>query len=172
MMRKHFFDAFKDTPDYALATIKAASDAGADLVVLCETNGGNLPGFIGEVTRKAVAHLGKPVGIHTHNDCGLGVANALAAVEAGACQVQGTINGYGERVGNCNLITIIANLQLKYGIPVVSDLTRLRELSYFVAELATLRRRPALHSLEWRRLPTRAACMSMRAKTRQQLRTH
>jgi 2-isopropylmalate synthase len=135
---EHFFDAYKDNPDYALATIKAASDAGADLVVLCETNGGNLPGFIGEVTRQAVAHLGKPVGIHTHNDCGLGVANALAAVEAGACQVQGTINGYGERVGNCNLITIIANLQLKYGISVVNDLTRLRELSYFVAELANV----------------------------------
>ncbi len=135
---EHFFDAFKDSPDYALATIKAASDAGADLVVLCETNGGNLPGFVGEVTRKAVAHLGKPVGIHTHNDCGLGVANALAAVEAGACQVQGTINGYGERVGNCNLITTIANLQLKLGLEVVPDLTKLRELSQFVAELANV----------------------------------
>lgn len=135
---EHFFDAFKDSPDYALATIKAASDAGADLVVLCETNGGNLPSFIGEVTKKAVAHLGKPVGIHTHNDCGLGVANALAAIESGANQVQGTINGYGERVGNCNLITMIANLQLKFGIPVVADLTRLRELSYFVAELANV----------------------------------
>jgi 2-isopropylmalate synthase len=135
---EHFFDAYKDNPEYALASIKAASDAGADLVVLCETNGGNLPNFIGEVTRKAVAHLGKPVGIHTHNDCGLGVANALAAVEAGANQVQGTINGYGERVGNCNLITTIANLQLKLNIPVVEDLTKLRELSYFVAELANV----------------------------------
>jgi 2-isopropylmalate synthase len=135
---EHFFDAYKDNPEYALATIKAASDAGADLVVLCETNGGNLPNFIGDVTRRAIAHLGKAVGIHTHNDCGLGVANALAAVEAGACQVQGTINGYGERVGNCNLITTIANLQLKLGIPVVADLTKLRELSYFVAELANV----------------------------------
>jgi 2-isopropylmalate synthase len=135
---EHFFDAYKDTPDYALATIKAASDAGADLVVLCETNGGNLPNFIEETTRRAIAHLGKPVGIHTHNDCGLGVANALAAVDAGACQVQGTINGYGERVGNCNLITTIANLQLKLQVPVVADLTKLRELSYFVAELANV----------------------------------
>ncbi len=135
---EHFFDAFKEAPDYALATIKAASDAGADLVVLCETNGGNLPDFIGEVTAKAVAHLGKPVGIHTHNDGGVGVANALAAVKAGACQVQGTINGYGERVGNCNLVTVAANLQLKLGIPVVEDLTKLRELSYFVAELANV----------------------------------
>lgn len=135
---EHFFDAYKEAPEYALATIKAASDAGADLVVLCETNGGNLPGFIADVTRKAIAHLGKPVGIHTHNDCGLGVANALAAVEAGAVQVQGTINGYGERVGNCNLITAIANLQLKLGINVVPDLTRLRELATFVAELANV----------------------------------
>ena len=135
---EHFFDAYKEAPEYALATIKAASEAGADLVVLCETNGGNLPGFIADVTRKAIAHLGKPVGIHTHNDCGLGVANALAAVEAGAVQVQGTINGYGERVGNCNLVTAIANLQLKLGINVVPDLTRLRELATFVAELANV----------------------------------
>lgn len=135
---EHFFDAYKEAPEYALATIKAASDAGADLVVLCETNGGNLPGFIADVTSKTIAHLGKPVGIHTHNDCGLGVANALAAVEAGAVQVQGTINGYGERVGNCNLITAIANLQLKLGINVVPDLTRLRELATFVAELANV----------------------------------
>ncbi len=135
---EHFFDTFRESPDYALATIKAASDAGADLVVLCETNGGSLPSHIAEATRRAIAHLGKPVGVHTHNDCGLGVANALAGVEAGACQVQGTINGYGERVGNCNLITIIANLQLKYGIQVVEDLTKLRELSYFVAELANV----------------------------------
>ncbi len=135
---EHYFDAYKDDPEYALETIKVATDAGADLVVLCETNGGNLPGFIGEVTRKAIAHLGRPVGIHTHNDCGLGVANALAAIEAGACQVQGTINGYGERVGNCNLITAIANLQLKLGIPVCEDLTKLRELGQFVAELANV----------------------------------
>ncbi len=135
---EHFFDAYKEAPEYALATIKAANEAGADLVVLCETNGGSLPDFVEEVTRKAIAHLGKAVGIHTHNDSGVGVANALAAVRAGACQVQGTINGYGERVGNCNLITIMANLQLKLGIPVVPDLTRLRDLSYFVAELANV----------------------------------
>jgi 2-isopropylmalate synthase len=135
---EHFFDTYKTWPDYALASIRAAAEAGADLIVLCETNGGNLPGFISDTTRAAVAALGKPVGIHTHNDCGLGVANALAAVEAGANQVQGTINGYGERVGNCNLITTIANLQLKLGIPSVDDLTKLRELSYFVAELANV----------------------------------
>ena len=104
---EHFFDSFREDPEYSLKTVKAASDAGADLVVLCETNGGALPEFVEEVTRKVIAHLGKPVGIHTHNDGGVGVANALAAVRAGACQVQGTINGYGERVGNCNLVTVI-----------------------------------------------------------------
>jgi 2-isopropylmalate synthase len=135
---EHFFDAFREAPEYALRTIKAASEAGADLVVLCETNGGNLPEWIEDVTRQAIVHLGKPVGIHTHNDCGLGVANALAAIRAGACQVQGTVNGYGERVGNCNLITAIANLQLKLGIKVTPDLTKLRDLSYFVAELANV----------------------------------
>jgi len=135
---EHFFDAFREDPDYAIATIKAASEAGADLVVLCETNGGNLPENIEEVTRKAIAALGKPVGIHTHNDSGVGVANALAAVRAGAVQVQGTINGYGERVGNCNLVSVMPNLQLKMGIPVAADLTQLRELALFVAELANV----------------------------------
>ena len=96
--------------------MKAARDAGADLVVLCETNGGTLPEFVEQVTREVIAALGQPVGIHTHNDGGVGVANALAAVRAGAVQVQGTINGYGERVGNCNLTTVMPNLQLKMGI--------------------------------------------------------
>lgn len=135
---EHFFDSFKEDPEYSLKTVKAASDAGADLIVLCETNGGALPEFIEDVTRKVIAHLGKPVGIHTHNDGGVGVANALAAVRAGANQVQGTINGYGERVGNCNLITIMPTLQLKMGIDLGLDLTRLRELAYFVDELANV----------------------------------
>jgi 2-isopropylmalate synthase len=135
---EHFFDSFKEDPEYSLKTVKAASDAGADLVVLCETNGGALPEFVEEVTRKVIAHLGKPVGIHTHNDGGVGVANALAAVRAGADQVQGTINGYGERVGNCNLITIMPTLQLKMGIDLGLDLSRLRELSFFVDELANV----------------------------------
>lgn len=135
---EHFFDSFREDPEYSLQTVKAAVDAGADLVVLCETNGGALPDFVEEVTRKVVAHLGRPVGIHTHNDGGVGVANALAAVRAGACQVQGTINGYGERVGNCNLVTVMPNLQLKMGIDLGVDLTRLRELAYFVDELANV----------------------------------
>jgi len=135
---EHFFDSFREDPDYSLATIKAAKDAGADLVVLCETNGGAMPEFIYEVTQQAVAHLGCGVGIHTHNDGGVGVANALAAVRAGAVQVQGTINGYGERVGNCNLTTVIANLELKYDMKLVPDLTKLRELAHFVDELANV----------------------------------
>lgn len=135
---EHFFDSFREDPEYSLRTVKAAQDAGADLVVLCETNGGALPEFVEEVTRRVIAHLGRPVGIHTHNDGGVGVANALAAVRAGACQVQGTINGYGERVGNCNLTTVMPNLQLKMGIPLGLDLTRLRELAFFVDELANV----------------------------------
>ena len=135
---EHFFDSFKEDPEYSLKTVKAAADAGADLIVLCETNGGALPEFVEDVTRKVVEYLGKPVGIHTHNDGGVGVANALAAVRAGACQVQGTINGYGERVGNCNLITVMPTLQIKMGIDLGIDLTRLRELAHFVNELANV----------------------------------
>ncbi len=135
---EHFFDSFREDPEYSLATILAAQKAGADLIVLCDTNGGCLPEFVEEVTRRAIEALGGPVGIHTHNDSGLGIANALAAVRAGACQVQGTINGYGERVGNCDLTTLMPNLQIKCGIPLGLDLTRLKELSGFVDELANV----------------------------------
>jgi 2-isopropylmalate synthase len=135
---EHFFDSYKDDPDYSIRTVLAARDAGADMVVLCDTNGGSLPEEIERVTAVVVKELGTPVGIHTHNDCGLGVANGLAGVRAGAVQVQGTINGYGERVGNCNLVSIIPNLQLKMGIPVATDLSRLRDLSLFVDELANV----------------------------------
>lgn len=137
---EHFFDSFREDEDYSLATIRAARDAGADLVVLCDTNGGSLPEDVERVTGRAIAHLGVPVGIHTHNDSGVGVANALAAVRAGASQVQGTINGYGERVGNCNLTTVIPTLQLKLGITVVPELSRLQEVSAFVDELANVPR--------------------------------
>ena len=135
---EHFFDSFRDDPAYSLATIKAAHEAGADLVVLCDTNGGSLPEWIEKATREAVAALGTSVGIHTHDDSGLGVANALAAIHAGACQVQGTINGYGERVGNCNLTTVMPTLQIKMGIDLGIDLTRLHDLSNFVDELANV----------------------------------
>lgn len=135
---EHFFDSYKDDPEYSIQTVRAAQEAGADLIVLCDTNGGSLPDEVERITAEVVAALGRPVGIHTHNDCGLGVANALAAVRAGACQIQGTMNGYGERVGNCNLTTVIPTLQVKLGHDVVSDLARLREVSRFVDELANV----------------------------------
>ncbi len=135
---EHFFDSYKEDRDYSLQTVTAARDAGADLIVLCDTNGGSLPEEVEAITREVIAALGVAVGIHTHNDSGVGVANALAAVRAGAVQVQGTINGYGERVGNCNLVTVMPNLQLKLGIVVVPDLMKLRELSLFIDELANV----------------------------------
>jgi 2-isopropylmalate synthase len=135
---EHFFDSYKEDPAYSLRTILAARDAGADMVVLCDTNGGSMPGDIQRVTAAVIKELAIPIGIHTHNDSGLGVANALAAINAGAVQVQGTMNGYGERVGNCNLVTVIPNLQLKMGIPVARDLTQLREISLFVDEMANV----------------------------------
>ena len=133
---EHFFDGYKDDPEQAMAALQAAKEAGADMVVLCDTNGGSMVHEVSEITGTVVNQLGLPVGIHTHNDCELGVANALAALRAGATQVQGTINGYGERTGNCNLTSVIPNLQLKLGTEVVPDLTRLHELSSFVDELA------------------------------------
>jgi 2-isopropylmalate synthase len=133
---EHFFDGYKEDPDEALAAIAAARDAGADMVVLCDTNGGSMVHEVSEITQKVVNELRLPIGIHTHNDCELGVANALAALRAGASQVQGTINGYGERTGNCNLTSVIPNLQLKLGVEIVPDLTQLHELSLFVDELA------------------------------------
>jgi 2-isopropylmalate synthase len=133
---EHFFDGYKEDRDQALAAIAAARDAGADMVVLCDTNGGSMVHEVGEITHQVVQELRLPVGIHTHNDCELGVANALAALRVGASQVQGTINGYGERTGNCNLTSVIPNLQLKLGIEVVPDLTQMHELSLFVDELA------------------------------------
>ncbi len=135
---EHFFDGAKDDWGYALKTLQAARDAGADLIVLCDTNGGSMPEEVGLMTSRVIADLGVPVGIHTHNDCGVGVANALESVRAGAIQVQGTINGYGERVGNCNLISVMPNLQMKMHRPVVPDLSGLRELSLFVDEVANV----------------------------------
>src|SRR5690349_2969615 len=100
---EHSFDGFKDAPEYALATWQAAEKAGASCIVLCDTNGGTLPSEVSRIVAKARGGLNIRVGIHTHDDCGVGVANAIAAVEAGASHVQGTINGYGERTGNCSL---------------------------------------------------------------------
>jgi 2-isopropylmalate synthase len=141
---EHSFDGFKDDPDYALATWQAAEKAGAECVVLCDTNGGCLPAEVARITAHAVGKLNARVGIHTHNDCGLGVANAIAGIEAGATQVQGTINGYGERTGNCNLISVIPLLHFKLkkiGVPAKS-LPKLKDLSEFVDEIANVRHDP------------------------------
>jgi 2-isopropylmalate synthase len=134
---EHFFDGYKADAEYALSTLEAAAEGGADILVLCETNGGALPQEIHEICLKVKERLPQvPFGIHTHNDCELGVANAIAAVEAGAVQVQGTINGYGERTGNCNLTSVMPILELKMGIKVVPDLSKMQDLSFFVDELS------------------------------------
>lgn len=138
---EHFFDGYKSDSEYALKTLAAAAEAGADYLVLCDTNGGSLPSEVGRITRAVNSIFQVPIGIHTHDDGGLGVANALAAIENGAIQIQGTINGYGERTGNCNLTSVLPNLQLKMGKKVISNgsLSHLRQLSHFVDELANLR---------------------------------
>ena len=143
---EHAFDGYKLNAEYALDTWRAAEKAGADFVVLCDTNGGCLPGEIAAITKVAIGKLNCKVGIHTHDDIGLGVANALAALDAGAVHVQGTINGYGERTGNCNLTSVIPCVAMKLkktSVPAKS-LAKLKELSLFVDEVANLRHNPRL----------------------------
>jgi 2-isopropylmalate synthase len=138
---EHFFDGWRDDRDYALACLRTAAEAGAERVVLCDTNGSSLPAQVGATVAEVVAALeGFAVGIHCHDDCGCGVANTLAAVAAGATQVQGTMNGIGERTGNADLVPIIANLQLKMGVDVLPPerLARLTETAHFVDELLNL----------------------------------
>jgi 2-isopropylmalate synthase len=143
---EHFFDGFKRNPEFTLRVLEAAAEKGASTIVLCDTNGGTLPHEVRAAVEAVVAHLGNDVkiGIHTHDDTGCAVANALAAVNAGASQVQGTINGYGERTGNCNLTTVIPNLTLKMGIRTIPDdrLDRLTAVSHHVAELVNLTLNP------------------------------
>jgi len=141
---EHAFDGYKEDPEYALATWRAAAEAGADCVVLCDTNGGCMPGEIKTILTVAKGKLETRLGIHSHNDCGLGVANGLAGIEAGARQIQGTINGYGERTGNCNLTTVIPLLALKLRRNVIpaKSLPKLKELSEFVDEIANIRHDP------------------------------
>jgi len=142
---EHFFDGYLRNPDYALATLKAALGAGADRIVLCDTNGGALPHDLTEAVVKAATIVPpERLGIHTHNDCGLAVANSLAAVQAGVTMVQGTVNGYGERCGNADLTSVIGNLQLKMHrrcLPETS-LRQLTNLSYYVSEVANVRPLP------------------------------
>lgn len=141
---EHFFDGYSHDPSYALRTLLAAQHAGARYIILCDTNGGALPGDVMRLIRLIKPKLKNPVGIHCHNDAGLGIANSIAAVEAGAEMVQGTVNGYGERCGNADLIPIIANLKIKMRVDCVSDesVKRLTELSYFVSEVSNMRHMP------------------------------
>jgi len=137
---EHFYDGYKDDPEYAIETLKAAVRGGAYRLVLCDTNGGSLPSEIKRITEEVAKRFDVPLGIHAHNDSGMAVANSIMAVEAGAIHVQGTVNGYGERCGNADLCVLIPNLQIKMGIRCVPDdsLKKLTSLSILVSELANL----------------------------------
>ena len=134
---EHFFDGYRDNPEFSMRVLQGAAEAGADCLVLCDTNGGSLPDQVGATVRDVVSAVDCEVGVHLHNDTGCGVANALAGVAAGATQVQGTINGYGERVGNCDLVPIVANLSLKMGVETLPEgrLAKLTPVAHHVAEL-------------------------------------
>jgi 2-isopropylmalate synthase len=137
---EHFFDGYIADPEYALQTLRTADDAGASTLVLCDTNGGTMPGRLREIVDRVHEAVDLPLGIHCHNDSGLAVANSLLAVEAGAVHVQGTINGYGERCGNADLCALIPNLQLKMGYACLSDeqLRSLTDVSHYVSNRANL----------------------------------
>ncbi|MBI2885387.1 MAG: citramalate synthase [Candidatus Omnitrophica bacterium] len=141
---EHFFDGYRENATYALATLRAAQSAGADTIVFCDTNGGRLPAEISTIISAVRSHLQVPTGIHVHNDCGLAVANSIAAVQAGCRQVQGTINGYGERCGNADLTNLIPVLQLKLGLECLppQKLKELTEASHFVAEVSNMGQTP------------------------------
>src|SRR5512135_1557817 len=138
---EHFFDGYIHNPKYALKCLQAAQDAGADCLVLCDTNGGTITSVLEEIVKKAVKGYSAPIGVHIHNDTECAVANSVVGVEVGASHVQGTINGLGERCGNANLISIIPNIQLKLGIQCIApeQLKKLRDVSRFVTEIANLR---------------------------------
>ena len=137
---EHFFDGLKHKRDYALECIRAAAEAGADSICLCDTNGGMLPRQISEAVEAVRREIPTPLGIHTHDDSQLAVANTLAAIEAGAVQVQGTFNGYGERCGTANLCSVIPNLQLKLGKAILSEdqLGQLYETAHYIASVANM----------------------------------
>jgi len=137
---EHYFDGYKENRAYAMKTLQAALAGGADAIAFCDTNGGSLPSEIVEIIRASAAGVRVPLGIHAHNDSDLAVANSVAAVTAGCTQVQGTVNGYGERCGNANLISIIGVLKLKMGVNCLPDakLKELTEVSRFVAEVSNL----------------------------------
>ena len=137
---EHFFDGYKNNPEYAMDVISVAAESGAECVVLCDTNGGAIPSEISSIITRISDQFNINLGIHTHNDTDMAVASSLAALDCGAIQVQGTINGYGERCGNANLISLIANLKLKKNINCISDqqLEKLSEISRYVAEIANM----------------------------------
>jgi 2-isopropylmalate synthase len=138
---EHFFDGYKANPDYALRCLETAEKAGADRIILCDTNGGTMPNEVAEIVKAVKSRINVPIGIHAHNDGDCAVANSIIAVLNGAIQVQGTINGLGERCGNANLISVIPDLQLKLGYRCITDqqLSKLKEISRFVSEVANLR---------------------------------
>ena len=138
---EHFFDAYKRNPEYALQTVLRAQDAKADCIILCDTNGGTLPEEVRKIVREVRTKLETPLGIHTHNDLDLAVANSLAAVQEGCIHVQGTFNGLGERCGNADLCTIIGILTTKLRIPSIPDenVKRLTETSYFLSEMSNIK---------------------------------
>ena len=141
---EHFFDGYRDDPGYAIETLRAAADAGADVIVLCDTNGGALPATVAEVFAAVNEVIDASLGIHAHNDSETAVANTIAAVSAGAVHVQGTINGYGERCGNANLCSVIPALVLKLNHDCNADLSLLSETARYVSELANLPLAPHL----------------------------
>jgi 2-isopropylmalate synthase len=137
---EHFYDGYKNNPDYAMKSLDAAFDAGADCLCLCETNGGVFPNEIYDITRKVVEKYDIMIGIHCHNDGGMAVANSIMGIQAGASHVQGTMNGIGERCGNANLCTIIPNLQLKSGLSCIPDgnMKELTRTARFISEVANI----------------------------------
>ena len=138
---EHFFDGYKLNQEYAIKVLQAGTEAGADTLVICDTNGGTLMHEVTSIMQDLSAYNLAPIGVHFHNDCGLGVANSLVGVENGAIQVQGTINGWGERAGNANLVSIIPNLALKYkdySTNCSSEITHLTMLSRLVADIANI----------------------------------
>jgi len=137
---EHFFDGYKESPEYAVDTLLAAAAGGADVVCLCDTNGGCLPHEVEEIVRDVKDKIDTPIGIHTHNDSGMAVANTMVAVKAGVVHVQGTMNGYGERCGNANLCTVMPNLLLKMGVKCITrrQLSQITSVSRLISEIANL----------------------------------
>ena len=137
---EHFFDGYRADPEYAIRTLRAAEEGGADILILCDTNGGCMPSEVGRIIEETKQEISLPFGVHMHNDAGMAVANTILGVELGAIQVQGTINGYGERCGNANLCIVLPNLELKLGVHTLGSdkLRELMEVSRFVSEIANV----------------------------------